>query len=74
MKLKQYQDDTLDVLRRFLEAARVAGPKQAYEAINQEPEQAKRLGRYRGDYKSLDGLPSAPYVCLRLRRAAARRS
>lgn len=66
MKLKQYQADTLAVLRRFLQAARVAGPKHAYEAITQEPEQAKRLGRYRGDYKQLDGLPSAPYVCLRL--------
>ena len=33
MKLKQYQADTLAVLRRFLEEARIAGPKNAYEAI-----------------------------------------
>ncbi len=31
-----------------------------------EPEQAKRLGRYRGDYTALEGLLGAPYVCLRL--------
>lgn len=66
MKLKQYQADTLTVLRRFLEEARIAGPKNAYEAITKEPEQAKRLGRYRGDYTALEALPGAPYVCLRL--------
>jgi len=66
MKLKQYQTDTLSVLRRYLEEARVAGAKNAYASVTQEPEQAKRLGRYVGDYTPLDGLPSVPYVCLRL--------
>ncbi|GAB9214412.1 hypothetical protein BDS110ZK18_42950 [Bradyrhizobium diazoefficiens] len=66
MKLKQYQADTLAVLRRFLEEARVAGPKNAYEACTKEPEQAKRLGRYLSNYQLLDGLPNTPYVCLRL--------
>jgi type III restriction enzyme len=66
MKLKQYQADTLAALRRFLEEARIAGPKNAYEAITKEPEQAKRLGRYCGDYTALEELPGAPYVCLRL--------
>lgn len=66
MKLKQYQTDTLSVLRRFFEEARVAGPKGAYEAITKEPEQAKRLGRYGGTYTPLAGLPNVPYVCLRL--------
>lgn len=66
MKLKQYQADTCSVLRRFLEEARVAGPKNAYETITKEPEQAKRLGRYGGDYAPLEALPNTPYVCLRL--------
>lgn len=66
MKLKQYQIDTLSTLRRFLEEARVAGPKGAYEAITKEPEQAKRLGRFGGTYTPLAELPSVPYVCLRL--------
>ena len=66
MKLKQYQTDTLDVLRRFFEEARVAGPKGAYEGITREPEQAKRLGRYGGTYTALAELPTVPYVCLRL--------
>ncbi len=66
MNLKQYQSDTLAVLRRFLEEARIAGPKSAYEAITGEPEQARRLGRYGGSYTPLAGLPGVPYVCLRL--------
>ena len=66
MKLKQYQTDTLSVLRRFFEEARVAGPKGAYEAITREPDQAKRLGRYGGTYTPLAELPAVPYVCLRL--------
>ena len=66
MELKQYQSDTLAILRRFLEDARVAGPKDAYEAIIREPEQAARLGRYAGAYAPLKALPDTPYVCLRL--------
>lgn len=66
MNLKPYQAETLAVLRRFLEEARVAGPDNAYRTITAEPEQARRLGQYRTDYKPLDGLPGMPYVCLRL--------
>ena len=66
MELKKYQSETLLVLRRFLEQCHLAGPVGAYEAITEEPEQAQRLGRYRGSYRNLEGLPGTPYVCLRL--------
>ena len=66
MELKRYQAETLAVLRRFLEDARVAGPKGAYEAITGEPEQAGRLRGYGGSYAPLAALPDVPYVCLRL--------
>ena len=67
MQLKQYQADTLAVLRRFFEEARMAGPKNAYETITKEPEYADRLGRYGGRYSApLADLPNVPYVCLRL--------
>ena len=66
MRLKQYQSDTLSVLRRFFEEARVAGPKNAYESITKELEQAERLGGYAGAYAPLKELPNVPYVCLRL--------
>ena len=66
MELKRYQAETLDILRRFFEAARIGGPKNAYESLTHEPEQAGRLGPYGGSYRALDGLPGIPYVCLRL--------
>ena len=66
MNLKQYQTDTLSVLRRFFEEARMAGPKNAYESITQEPEQAMRLGGYAGAYVPLKELFDVPCVCLRL--------
>ena len=66
MKLKQYQADTLAVLRGFFEEARIIGPRKAYERITQAPEQASRLGRYGGAYTPLTRLPDVPYVCLRL--------
>ena len=66
MKLKQYQTDTLAILRRFFEEARIAGPRNAYEMITQAPEQASHLGRYVGGYTPLVRLPDVPYVCLRL--------
>ena len=66
MQLKQYQTDTLAVLRRFFEEARIAGPGAAYRAIVNEPEQVMRLGRYANAYSPLEELPEVPYVCLRL--------
>ena len=67
MQLKQYQTDTLSVLQQFFEDARVAGPKNAYEAITQGTEFADRLGRYGGSYTTpFADLPDVPYVCLRL--------
>ena len=66
MELKRYQTDTLHVLRRFFEEARLGGPKNAYETVTQDPEQSGRLGRYRGAYRPVKGLPEVPYVCLRL--------
>ncbi len=66
MELKRYQADTLSVLRRFFEEARVAGPKNAYESITGEPEQAGRLRGYAGNYAPLKELPDVPCVCLRL--------
>jgi type III restriction enzyme len=66
MELKRYQKDTLATLTRFFREARINGPKVAYEAIVREPDHKARLGRYAGDYRALDAVPQAPYVCLRL--------
>jgi len=66
MILKEYQKQTLEVLQRYLELCRLAGPAGAYKEIVEAPEQKRRLGRYAQSYKTLEGLPNVPYVCLRL--------
>ncbi len=66
MELKTYQKETLATLGRFFRDARVSGPKAAYETIVREPEQKARLSRYVSDYRALEAVPQAPYVCLRL--------
>ena len=66
MKLKCYQQRSLSTLTRFFREARIHGPSAAYDAIVSEPDQKARLGRYAGEYRALEEIPQAPYVCLRL--------
>ena len=44
MELKNYQQNTLAVLRRFFENCRVIGAEAAYKKITGEPDIKKRLG------------------------------
>ncbi len=60
MQLKTYQVKTLEVLKKYLEAARIKG---AHEAFAQQPSGSLRYLSY---YQSLEGLSKIPYVCLRL--------
>ena len=66
MKLKDYQKASLATLRKFLEEARIVGPKTAYQAITAEPELTKRLRGFAAGYKPIKAMPEVPYVCLRL--------
>ncbi len=66
MNLKEYQQAALATLGRFLEEARITGPQAAYGTITQEPELARRLGRYGVGYRPIQALPHVPHVCLRL--------
>jgi type III restriction enzyme len=66
MQLKEYQKTTLEVLRRFFEEASLSGARNAYTSVTGEAEQLLRLGRLRGAYSPLAGMPQVPYVCLRL--------
>ena len=62
IRLKKYQEKSLDILRSYLETARFKGARQAYDEI--------QYGRYRSDrfkpFHPLDGLEDVSYVCLRL--------
>src|SRR5665213_4259204 len=60
LQLKTYQIQTLDALRQYLGAARLVGPKQAFE-------KADKVGvRDEKAYQPMQGMPTVPYVCLRL--------
>lgn len=58
--LKKYQTQTLAVLKTYLEAARIVGPKPAFDQM------AKVGVRESRTYRPLEGLETIPYVCLRL--------
>jgi type III restriction enzyme len=66
MELKTYQQNTLNVLRRFFEGCRVMGAAAAYEKITGEPDIKERLGKLRGDYVRWDAIPNTPRVCLKI--------
>lgn len=61
IKLKQYQQEALDVLRKYLELARFKSAGQAYDDIlnNRENIEFK-------PFQPLSGLEEIPYACLRL--------
>ena len=60
--LKNYQKETLKVLREYLEAARYGDPAAVFEASQTS---AARNSSSRS-YRAIPGLEDAPYVCLRL--------
>lgn len=67
MRLKRYQQGTLNVLTRFLKDARLQGdPAAAFNEIIAGEEQAARLKGYAKPYKAINGLEGVPYACLRL--------
>lgn len=61
IKLKKYQQEALDVLRKYLELARFKSARQAYDdiLINRENIEFK-------PFQPLSGLEEIPYACLRL--------
>lgn len=59
LKLKNYQQHTLDKLTAFLDEARLLDAEKAFT------DQQNAQG-YRKTYKSIKGLEDVPYICLRL--------
>jgi len=65
MQLKTYQQNTLNLLRDYLDAVPLYGARDAFErtrANNPRPQLQQR----RAVFQPLEGLPDVPYVCLRL--------
>ena len=59
--LKNYQENTLRILRQYLEAVRYGNPKSAFEEYMRS-----RDGGLRREYSPIERLEDAPYFCLRL--------
>ncbi|MCX6082803.1 MAG: DEAD/DEAH box helicase family protein, partial [Chloroflexi bacterium] len=62
LTLKNYQKETLKVLREYLEAARYSNPAAAFE-IQRTAAAHNTSGR---PYQAIPKLEDAPYICLRL--------
>lgn len=56
-QLKNYQNNTLEVLANYLDGARISGAKEAFYKIK---------GNSNTPYHAIHGLEDIPYVCLRL--------
>lgn len=61
-ELKEYQKETLDVLREYLELAVLRGPKEAFGRVTAKHPSDVRPSVYHARW----GMDSVPYVCLRL--------
>ncbi len=66
MQLKNYQNNTLNVLRKFFEQARICGHKQAFENIVSDPEISYRLGKLKSPYTVWSTIRNTPRVCLKV--------
>ena len=62
MKLKNYQEKALEVLRTFLESCRFECVNQAYDRVQYQ----RYGGAHFKPFQPLNGLDDVPYVCLRL--------
>lgn len=60
--LKQYQKNSIAVLKNYLSKARFINVKNAYEEIQKVRFESNNFKKY----NSLDGLENVPYICLRL--------
>lgn len=62
IKLKKYQEKSLEILKQYLELARFKGAKQAYDEV--------QYNRYNSSqfkpFQPLEGFNDIPYICLRL--------
>lgn len=66
MQLKNYQIKTLNVLQRFFEQCRIAGPESAFANVTADFEILTRLGNLKSDYVVWNSIPDTPRVCIKI--------
>ena len=66
MKLKNYQQNALDTLKKFFEHCRIMGHIEAFKKITEESETALRLVNLSNKYDAWDAIPNTPRVCIKI--------
>jgi type III restriction enzyme len=66
MKLKNYQQNSLNTIKRFFEYCRIMGHAEAFKKIAEESEIASRLVNLKNGYTVWDAIPNTPRVCIKV--------
>lgn len=66
MKLKNYQQNTINTLKKYFEYCRISGHKEAFKQITEESEVASRLINIKNTYTVWDNLSNTPRVCIKI--------
>jgi type III restriction enzyme len=66
MKLKNYQQNSLDVLKRFFEYCQIMKHNEAFKKITEEEEIALRLINLGRNYTVWEEIPNTPRVCIKV--------
>ncbi|WP_461246886.1 DEAD/DEAH box helicase [Treponema sp. R6D11] len=66
MKLKNYQLNSLDVLKKYFESCRIIGHEEAFKHITSDSEIAVRLVNLKNTYTAWKAIPNTPRVCIKV--------
>jgi len=66
MKLKNYQQNSLDVLKKYFERCRISGHEEAFKQITSDSEISARLVNLKNTYTAWKAIPNTPRVCIKV--------
>ncbi len=66
MQLKQYQQNSLDILKKYFELCRIVDHVEAFNSITSMPEIAGRLANLKNKYTAWESIPNTPRVCIKV--------
>jgi type III restriction enzyme len=66
MQLKKYQQNSLDILKKYFERCRIVGHIEAFKQITSDSEIAERLVYLKNTYIAWPTIPNTPRVCIKV--------
>jgi type III restriction enzyme len=66
MQLKNYQQNSLNVLKSYFEKCHIIGHKEAFTQITSDAEIAARLVNLKNTYTAWEAIPNTPRVCIKV--------